>query len=203
MCWSRNTLASPRPYLSLTPSWTTSSCTSLPRPPIWPTTTATPPPWAGKYILPCIWSCPENWPSTTFPREPRLWPSTTAPSRLFLTLYDAIQCSCYSSQWDIEHGVNHFHISDKDIQSAVLVAWRWAPCGAKSRVLFQTGNVIKLVARKMAQLSPLSLSLSVLVILAFCIFKLHCGCCAYPRSPKWYTRHNILPWINWLSSWVY
>ena len=51
----------PRPSPVFTPS---ASSASPPRLPVWPTTTATQPSPTGKSRLPCVCSCPENWPST-------------------------------------------------------------------------------------------------------------------------------------------
>ena len=45
-------------------------------------------------------------------------------------------------EWrDIEHTVNQFQISEKEILSAVFAVRRWAPRWANSRVLFHTDNV--------------------------------------------------------------
>ena len=47
----------------------------------------------------------------------------------------------YCGWRDIEDSVNHFHINEKEILSAVLAARRWAPRWANSRVLFHTDNI--------------------------------------------------------------
>ena len=105
----------------------------------------------------------------------------------------------YCGWRDIEDSVNHFHINEKEILSAVLAARRWAPRWANLRVLFHTDNITARAALRTGSAKSHN-ALSAWVILAVCTFQLYRGCCAYPRSPKWYTRHNISPWTTWLFS---
>ena len=84
-CWSRSTLtpgSAPRPCLSWTRSWTTSSSASVLRLPAWPNTTSEAPSRPARSKPRSVCFSPVNWPSTRFPREPKLWPSTPAPNKL-------------------------------------------------------------------------------------------------------------------------
>ena len=70
------------------------------------------------------------------------------------------------------------HINDKEILSAILAAWRWAPLWANSRVLFHTDNIAAL--RKGSARSPAIMPLLRELFWLSAIFNFHIDACYIP-----------------------
>ena len=71
----------PKPCLSWTRSWMTSSKESPLKLPDWPTTTNDQPSHPAKFKRLFVWSFQESWPSTPCQKEPRPSPSTLPASK--------------------------------------------------------------------------------------------------------------------------